>query len=128
MKRIVEDCKKIEEKIIEHRRILHSIAEVGFNTEKTREYIKKQLAEIGLTSTAVGRGGLKAELGDKTDRTVLLRADIDALPIEEKSGESFAAKNGNMHACAHDMHTAMLLGAAEILLKNKDKITTMHID
>ncbi len=121
-KSIPEASREISEKIIRHRRAIHSYAEIGFDTHKTREYISRQLEDLGLTPISVGRGGIKAYIGDEKCKTVLLRADIDALPMREESGVPFAAKNGNMHACGHDLHAAMLLGAADILSKNTDKI------
>lgn len=119
---ILKDAAEISHKITEHRRALHSCAEIGFDTVKTREYIIAQLNELGLDPISVGRGGIVAYIGSGNGKTVLLRADIDALPICEESGEKFATKNGNMHACGHDLHAAMLLGAAAILCKIKDKI------
>ncbi len=110
-----------EERIIAHRRKIHAIAEVGFDTEMTLEYISGELTRLGYEPRRCGRGGLIADIGSGRPHT-LLRADIDALPMTEESGEPFAAENGNMHACGHDMNTAMLLGAAEIISQNRDKI------
>ena len=101
-----------------HRRYFHENAECGFKTEGTNEYIVKELKRLGLEPFEVGRGGVAAIIeGDKTGKCVMLRADIDALPMREETELPFAAKNGNMHACGHDMHAAMLLGAAELLVK-----------
>ncbi len=86
---------------------LYENAEVGFALTKTKEYVHKRLAEMGITAKKCGRCGLTALIGDKTaTKTILLRADMDALNIEGK---------GVMHACGHAMHTAMLLSAAGVL-------------
>ena len=112
----------VDTAIIEHRRAIHSFAETGFDLPKTRRYVKDRLESLGLEMKEIG-GGIVASLGTESGKTILLRADMDALNIEEKTGLSFAAKNGNMHACGHDMHTAMLLGAASVLTKIRDKIS-----
>ena len=118
MNELLKDAKRMEKELIEHRRYLHENAECGFDLIKTTAYIKKQLTDMGYTPRKCGKAGLIAEVG-KGKKRVLLRADMDGLPIEEKSGVSYACKNGNMHACGHDMHAAMLLGAAK-LLKEKE--------
>ncbi len=113
----------MRDKLIEHRRYLHENAEVGFDLPKTCAYVEKTLTGLGYTVEKCGKAGLLATVGDgKNKPTVLLRADMDGLPIEEKSGEPFACKTGNMHACGHDLHTAMLLGAAELLQKRKNDV------
>jgi metal-dependent amidase/aminoacylase/carboxypeptidase family protein len=101
--------------MIADRRYLHQNAEVGFSLPKTKAYAEKRLREMGYTPKPCGKAGIVAEIGDTTKGCFLLRADMDGLPICEKSRVDFACKNGNMHACGHDMHTAMLLGAAALL-------------
>ena len=127
MKSILEAAAKIKETLIADRRYLHKNAETGFDTPKTKEYILKRLREMGYTPEECGKSGIKAVLG-KGSANLLLRADTDALPITEESGENFCSAK-NMHACGHDMHTAMLLGAASILKEKehllKGKITLM---
>jgi len=107
--------------VIGHRRWLHSHPELPFEEKETTAYIIQTLEKMGVEvisfpdyygAIGVIRGGLPG-------KTVMLRGDIDALPIEEHSGEEFAATNGLMHACAHDCHAAMLLGAAQLLVENK---------
>ncbi len=102
------------------RRALHERAETGFALKETKKYIKEQLKDLGYTPKDCGKAGIVALIGKKTGRCVLLRADIDALPMYENTGLPFASKSGNMHACGHDMHAAMLLGAAK-LLKEKEQ-------
>ncbi|MBQ8372428.1 MAG: amidohydrolase [Clostridia bacterium] len=119
---IIKECKKINEKIITHRRQLHSMAEVGFDLPRTSAYIFDTLASLGYSPRRIAGCGVSADIGDVSGDVILLRADIDALPIKEETGLKFAAQNGNMHACGHDMHAAMLLGAAEIIMKEKEKL------
>ena len=103
----------------EWRRALHERAETGFDLKETRKYIKEQLKALGCAPQNCGKAGITALIGKKTKRCVLLRADMDGLPMSENTGLPFASKSGNMHACGHDMHAAMLLGAAK-LLKEKE--------
>ncbi len=101
------------------RRALHERAETGFALKETKKYIKEQLQALGYAPKDCGRAGIVAIIGKKGKRCVMLRADMDALPMDEDTGLPFASKSGNMHACGHDMHAAMLLGAAK-LLKEKE--------
>ena len=80
------------------------------------------MIKIGYCPQKCGKAGLVAEVG-KGRKTVLLRADIDGLPIIEKTKLPYACKNGNMHACGHDLHTAMLLGAAKLLKEEEDTLS-----
>ncbi len=109
---------KLQTYLIKTRRFLHEHAEIGFDLSQTTAFVKEQLTQMGYTPKACGKSGVIATLGEQTDQCILLRADMDALPMREQTGLAFACKGGNMHACGHDMHTAMLLGAAKIL---KDK-------
>ncbi len=120
MKSIFEDAKNIEDEIIAHRRYIHQNAETGFDTPKTKAYIISRLREMGYTPEECGKSGVKAEIG-KGEKCVLLRADTDALPIKEEAELPYRAKE-NMHACGHDMHTAMLLGAAKLLKKREKEL------
>lgn len=119
---LTQEAKELNDELIRHRRYLHQHAEVGFALNQTKEYVKKALKEIGLDPKDCGICGITAEIHGKESRTVLLRADMDALPIAEDSDLGFACKSGNMHACGHDMHTAMLLGAAKLLLQHKENL------
>ena len=114
MDELVKKAKTMQAELIKHRRYLHQHAECGFALTKTTAYIKEQLEGMGYTPKKYGRAGLVAEVG-KGGKRVLLRADMDALPLVEQSGVSYACKDGNMHACGHDLHAAMLLGAAKLL-------------
>ena len=109
--------------LTEHRRWLHSHPETGFDLAQTKEYIRKQLEAMGYHPADCGKCGLTATLqGAKPGKTILLRADMDALPIWEEADVEYASQNGNMHACGHDLHTAMLLGAAKLLIDNRQEL------
>ncbi len=113
-------------KIIEHRRWLHQNAELSFEEFRTQEYICNVLTELGIKHQKVAGTGVLAEIGNNPQNTVVLRADIDALPIKESAKIDFRSLNeGVMHACGHDMHTAALLGALEELSKNPPQNRTV---
>ena len=116
---MLKEAKTIQKELVAARRYLHRNAEVGFALPKTTAFLKGELEKLGCAVKACGRAGLVTTVGNE-GKTLLLRADTDALPIQERSGESFASKNGNMHACGHDLHATMLLGAAK-LLKAREK-------
>jgi amidohydrolase len=102
------------------RRHIHSEPERGLHLPKTTELVKKALLDMELRPQNVGDGIVATIYGQQKGKCVLLRADMDALPMPEKSGLPFASKiPGVNHACGHDMHTAMLLGAARILTEHK---------
>ncbi len=104
------------------RREIHSNPELSFKEFETCKYIQSKLDELGIENRVIGNTGVVATIG-KGDKCVGLRADIDALPIKEATGLEFASKNdGVMHACGHDMHTTMLIGAAEILKGMEDEL------
>lgn len=119
---LLASAAEIEQEVIENRRFIHKNAEVGFELPATVEFVKARLKEMGYEPSSCGKSGVVATVGGKKGKTFLLRADMDALPIKEESAESFANENGNFHGCGHDMHTAMLLGAARLLKMNEDKI------
>ncbi len=116
---ILKEAQGLRKQLIEWRRGLHERAEVGFALPRTTAFVKAALKEMDCEVKPCGKSGIVALLG-QGERTFLLRADMDALPIKEETGLPFASTNGNMHACGHDMHTAMLLGAAK-LLKAREK-------
>ena len=120
MKTLLDEAKSLQKELVKIRRYLHKNAETGFQVDKTYAYIKARLEEYGYTPKKCGKAGLIATVGQKTSKTILLRADIDGLPIAEETGLNFACKHQNMHACGHDMHATMLLGAAK-LLKSREK-------
>lgn len=109
----LERAKEIKEEIVESRRYFHETAEVGLDMPMAQDYLIDKLTEYGLHPQKCGHG-VSAMLG-KGEPVLLLRADMDALPMTEDSGEPFACKTGHAHACGHDFHAAMLLGAAKLL-------------
>lgn len=114
---------KLNEYVTALRRELHSHPEVGHDLAFTESVVVRELEKLGLDEIKSGQGtghGVYATLrGEKPGKTLALRADMDALPIKEETGLPFAATNGNMHACGHDAHTAMLLGAAKLLAESR---------
>ena len=105
----------MEAELISIRRFLHKNAEIGFELNETVSFVKSKLEEYGCIYSDCGKNGIVCLIGKENGKSILLRADMDALPIEEKTELEYACTNGNMHACGHDMHTSMLLGAAKIL-------------
>lgn len=115
----LERAKVIYDALVDDRRALHQIPEIGMNLPMTREYVKRQLLGMGIAPKDCG-GGLTAIIGGQRGGSVfLLRADMDALPMKEDSGLEFAATGNAAHTCGHDMHTAMLLGAARLLKEDE---------
>lgn len=113
---------EIKNEIIAWRRKLHAIPELRMDTPKTEEQIVKILEEIGITDMQKGVGGhgvCAVIKGDLPGKCIAIRADCDGLPIKEETGLAFASENGNMHACGHDAHTAIALGAAKLLMENR---------
>ena len=120
---LLSEAEKISEIIVKERRTLHQIPGVEFDIGDTLAFVKKELEDMGYGPKPCGRAGLVALAGGKRPGKVfLLRADMDGLPIREEADLDFASKNGRMHACGHDMHTAMLLGAARLLKEHEEEI------
>lgn len=128
-----KDIESVKDKVIEWRRDFHENPELGNREFKTAEKIANHLKSLGIeVQTGVAHTGVVGLLkGDQPGKVVALRADIDALPVTERNDLSFKSQvrttflgqeSGVMHACGHDTHTAMLMGVAEVLAKNKDKI------
>lgn len=124
MLNILDKAKEIENYIINFRRDLHENPELSGQEFETQKKIMKELDKLGITYKKAGNTSLIATLkGGKDGKTVALRGDIDALPIKEETDVEFKSKtSGLMHACGHDAHASMLLGAAKILSEMKDEI------
>lgn len=142
MTNFFEESKRYETKIIEDRRYLHQYPELGFDLPNTQRYIQQRLDEMGIENkpcgvlpVAIKEKYMKAGFGEQMNCTgvvatigqgspcILLRADMDALPIEEEFESECKSKTpGKMHACGHDSHVAMLLGAAQMLNNHKDEL------
>ncbi len=123
---LIKTAEELFEKTVKTRRELHMIPELAFCEYKTSDYICKRLDEIGvLYKRGIAKTGVVALIeGKNAEKTLLLRADIDALPIQEdKSREYASIHDGVMHACGHDAHTAILLGVAEVLYRLRDELS-----
>lgn len=114
------EAKNLKDELTENRRYFHRTAEVGLDMPIAQEYVMTKLAEYGLEPKKCGHG-VTALLGQGAP-VLLLRADMDALPMEEMSGESFACTSGHAHACGHDFHAAMLLSAAKLLKQSESQL------
>ena len=111
----------LREETVAHRRYFHTNAEVGLIMPKAKAYVMEKLAEYGLEPKECGHG-VTATVGSG-GKCIMLRADMDALPMGEESGEPFACPTGTeAHACGHDFHAAMLLTAAKMLKENEDAL------
>lgn len=124
--KLLEEARQLQESLIQTRRQLHAHPGTGFDLSETIDYVRSQLLSIGCHPVPIGRSGLSVSIGkasgSSAGKVFLLRADMDALPIREETSLPFASVNGNMHACGHDMHTAMLLGAARLLKAHESEI------
>ncbi|QTD40126.1 M20 family metallopeptidase [Sporosarcina sp. Te-1] len=139
---LFEESKAYEEQIIQDRRYLHQHPEIGFDLPNTQKYIQQRLDEMGIAYKQCGKvppevkqkyaragfgeqdqcTGVVATIGQGSP-CILLRADMDALPIQEEvESEYKSKKDGRMHACGHDSHVAMLLGAAQLLKKHEAEL------
>ena len=119
----LKEAKALEQELVANRRWLHSHAEVAFDLNDTKAYVRSKLEEMGYSPTDCGRAGLVATVGgQRPGKVFLLRADMDALPIPEESGEEFSCENGAMHACGHDFHASILLGASKLLKAHEEEI------
>ncbi|MBP1912255.1 M20 metallopeptidase family protein [Thermococcus stetteri] len=117
----VSEAKKIEDLIISWRRDFHMHPELKYEEERTSRIVEEHLREWGYSIKRVGTGVI-ADIGGGR-KTIALRADMDALPIQEENDVPYKSQvPGKMHACGHDAHTAMLLGAAKIIAEHKDEL------
>lgn len=115
---LLQQAREMQQELTRWRHALHRIPELGLHLPQTTAFVKEQLDQMGIPyqeypdcsciTATLGRLG-------EGERCFLLRSDMDGLPMAEESGESFAAQNGCMHSCGHDLHTAVLLGAARLL-------------
>src|ERR1700760_2711263 len=109
---------RIEPALIEIRRDIHAHPELGFEEVRTSGVVARELTRLGIShQTGIGRTGVVGLIeGGRPGPVLAIRADMDALPIEERTGLPFAStKRGLMHACGHDLHTTTLLGVAAVL-------------
>lgn len=119
---ILLDAKDLQEELVGIRRTIHQHPEVGFDLDRTVELVLTKLTEFGYEPKRCGKAGVVATIGNGNGKTYLLRGDMDALPIVEDNDLAFKSTNDKMHACGHDTHTTMLLGAAKLLKKYESEI------
>jgi hippurate hydrolase len=125
---LLDDATSMRDDLVRLRQEFHAHPEVGLEIPWTQERVLRELDDLGLeistgtgttSVTAVLRGGARDEADP---RIVLLRGDMDALPVAEETGLDFASTNGAMHACGHDLHTVGLLGGARLLAQHRDHL------
>ncbi|WP_103501867.1 MULTISPECIES: M20 family metallopeptidase [unclassified Streptomyces] len=119
-----DDAQSLADDLVELRRSLHRIPEVGLELPRTQEAV---LGAIDGLPLEVSTGGVLSSVtgvlrGARPGPTVLLRGDMDALPVTERTGLKYAAPTDRMHACGHDLHTTMLAGAARLLSAHRDRL------
>lgn len=121
---VIVPAADVRERITELRRTIHRHPELGFEELQTQALVERELDALGIEHRRVANTGVVGVIrGAKPGHVAALRADMDALPITEKSGEPFSSEvPGKMHACGHDAHTAMLLGAARELMRSRDEL------
>lgn len=120
-----KECEALQDGLVQMRRELHQIPEVGKMLPKTQQYVIKELEKLGIPyRCSKTDSSIIADItGGRPGRTVALRADMDALAIQEATGVDYISTHeGCMHACGHDAHTAMLLGAARVLCGHKEEL------
>lgn len=118
---MLREAQKIKEQLIHWRRQIHQHPELGFEVYRTAELVAAALDGLGIeTRVGVGKSGVVGYLGDGDGPVIAIRADMDALPIEEETAVEYASQiPGYMHACGHDAHTAVLLGVATLLSRRR---------
>lgn len=116
-----EKANEYKDELIKKRRDLHQIPETGLDLPKTKEYVKNELESLGLEVKEYGSSGLSVLIeGEKGDgKCLLIRADMDALPMKEMTDLPFKATGENAHACGHDLHASIAMTTAKFLLKEK---------
>ena len=123
MNKFLKRAQELEASMKNDRHYLHQNAEVGFDLPITTKYVMDRLQEIGLEPKEICKSGVTALIeGKKPGKTYLLLADMDALSMNKENVLEFTSKTNAAHNCGHDMHTAILLGAAQILKENVDEL------
>ncbi len=119
-----QEVSRLKEQLIEWRRDFHRHPEIAYQEQRTSSVLRGFLENLGLPVRNLAKTGLRAELkGGSPGKTVALRADMDALPVQEESGKEYASENpGAMHACGHDGHMAILMGVAKLLSGRREEL------
>ena len=122
--KIISEAKEIQSWIVEKRRTIHRHPELMYEEFETSKLVQKTLSDLDITfEKDIAITGVVGIVGNGNGPCIALRADMDALPIHEETDIDFKSKiDGKMHACGHDCHTAMLLGAARLLKENEEEI------
>ena len=113
---------ELYEETVENRRYLHQNPEIGMDLPKTSAFIMDKLKEMGYAPVSCGGDGIVATVGIGGGKTILLRSDMDALPMREESGLPFASACDAAHTCGHDCNAAQLLTAARLLKENEENL------
>lgn len=116
-----KEAEELFDELVEYRRYLHTVPEIGFELYETSAFVEKVLIKYNMKPKRIAKTGLVVMLG-QGEKCFMIRGDMDALPINEQTGLEFASKNGNMHACGHDFHITGLLGSAIVLKKHEEKL------
>ena len=120
-KTLLAEAIEMKDEIVENRRAIHRAPEVGAHLPQTVQFVEEKLRLLGYEPCELG-GGVVAELtGEDMGRCILLRADMDALKVREKTDLPFRSENGSMHACGHDFHITAGIGTAIWLQEHKDR-------
>ncbi|MBE6031279.1 MAG: amidohydrolase [Clostridiales bacterium] len=123
--KLFNEALEINDVLVAHRRYLHQHAETGLELPETAAYVEAKLIEMGYKPERIGDFGVVATVGKPDGKCILLRGDMDALPIVEATDLEFKSTNGAMHACGHDLHATNLLGAAQLLKTHENELDGM---
>jgi hippurate hydrolase len=121
LNQLYQEAQALREELIAVRRRLHQCPEIGLDLPKTTAIVREALTRMGYAPRDVGPSGLSVTVGSG-EKCFLLRGDMDALPIAEETSLPFKATGNAMHACGHDMHATMLLGAAKLLKAHESEL------
>lgn len=123
MKDFMKRANELRQELVDFRRYLHENAELADDLPIATKFVMEQLTKLGLEPKEICKSGVTAVIeGKKPGPTILLRADMDALPMQENNTLPFRSKTAYAHTCGHDLHTSMLLGAAAMLIEQKDNL------
>lgn len=120
---LLKESSEYKEILLNTRHHLHACPGTGFDIAETVAYVRQELTAMGYEPQECGKAGLVVLAGGrKPGKVFLIRGDMDGLPVKEEADVDFKSTNGKMHACGHDMHTTMMLGAARLLKAHEDEI------